>query len=142
LNRTSSFNATYTQGTGADISTSRLNVSTRAHSHSEDGWQADAIGIEVQFTPQSSASAPNWWIVGGGGREAYGLAPGGINSFTVVPVSSETVIGDTHLGIAYRVSDQAYASVGYVREKREFNLGREAWEEDEHYIGVGFQARW
>lgn len=124
------------------LANDRLNVSTRAERQSRDGWQAHAMGLEVQFSPQSGDGDPNWWIIGGAGREAYGVAPGGFNSFTVTPVSSETVIGDTHLGIAYQLSDGAYASLGYVREKREFNLGREDWEEEDHFIGIGLHARW
>lgn len=124
------------------LSAGRFQVSTRAQRQSMDGWEANAMGIEVQFSPQTGESDPNWWIIGGAGRESYGVSPGSLNSFTVTPLSSETVIGDTHLGIAYQLTDGAYASLGYVREKREFNLGREDWEEEDHFIGIGLHARW
>jgi hypothetical protein len=117
-------------------------VTPRARSESGDGWSATALGIQVRVTPDTGAAEPQWWIVGGAGRESYALSPGSLREYTVAPFSSETVIGDTHLGVAVKLSDRAHASFGYVREKREFHLGREDWEEDEHFLGVGLHARW
>lgn len=117
-------------------------VSPRAQSESGDGWSATALGIQVRVSPDTGAAEPNWWIVGGAGRESYAVSPGSLREYTVAPFSSETVIGDTHLGVAVKLSDRAHASFGYVREKREFHLGREDWEEDEHFLGVGLHARW
>lgn len=117
-------------------------VTPRARAESGDGWSASALGVQVRVAPDAGASDPQWWIVGGAGRETYALSPGSLREFTVAPFSSETVIGDTHLGVAVKLSDRAHASFGYVREKREFNLGREDWEEDEHFLGVGLHARW
>ena len=117
-------------------------ISPRAESDSGDGWSATALGVQVRVTPDAGASEPQWWIVGGAGRESYAVSPGSLREFTVAPFSSETVIGDTHVGVAMKLSDRAHASFGYVREQREFHLGREDWEEDEHFLGIGLHARW
>ncbi|WP_156776247.1 hypothetical protein [Oceanicaulis sp. HTCC2633] len=117
-------------------------ISPRAQSESGDGWSASALGVQVRVNPETGVSDPQWWIVGGAGRESYAVSPGSLREFTVAPFSSETVIGDTHVGVAVKLSDRAHASFGYVREKREFHLGREDWEEDEHFLGVGLHARW
>ena len=119
-----------------------ISLTSRAEADSEDGWSASAMGIQVRVAPDAGTSEPQWWIVGGAGHESYALSPGSLREYTVAPFSSETVIGDTHLGVAVKLSDNAHASFGYVREKREFHLGREDWEEDEHFIGVGLHARW
>jgi hypothetical protein len=100
------------------------------------------MGVQIRVAPDAGSSEPQWWIVGGAGRESYALSPGSLREYTVAPFSSETVIGDTHLGVAVKLSDHAHASIGYVREKREFHLGREDWEEDEHFLGIGLHARW
>lgn len=125
-----------------EISTEGFSISPRAQADSGDGWSATAMGVQVRVAPDAGSSEPNWWIVGGAGRESYALSPGSLREFTVAPFSSETVIGDTHLGVAVKLSDRAHASFGYVREKREFHLGREDWEEDEHFLGIGVHARW
>lgn len=117
-------------------------VSPRAEADSGDGWSATALGVQIRVSPDAGASEPQWWIVGGAGRESYAVSPGSLREFTVAPFSSETVIGDTHVGVAMKLSDRAHASFGYVREQREFHLGREDWEEDEHFLGIGLHARW
>ena len=119
-----------------------VTLSPRAEADSGDGWSASAMGVQIRVAPDAGSSEPQWWIVGGAGRESYALSPGSLREYTVAPFSSETVIGDTHLGVAVKLSDHAHASIGYVREKREFHLGREDWEEDEHFLGIGLHARW
>ena len=128
--------------TAPNIAMEGFAVSPRAEAESGDGWSATALGVQVRVTPDTGSSDPQWWIVGGAGRESYALSPGSLREFTVAPFSSETVIGDTHVGVALKLSDRAHASFGYVREKREFHLGREDWEEDEHFLGFGLHARW
>lgn len=121
---------------------SAVRVTPRAAASSGPAWTGEALGVQVSYAPPTGPNEPNWWIIGGGGRESYAVAPGGLREFTVAPVSAETSVGDTHLGLAVEVSDHAYASLGYVREVREFSVGVDDWEEEEHFFGVGFQARW
>ncbi len=118
-----------------------VQVSPRASASSGPAWSGEAVGFDVTYAPMN-ASERRWWLVGGAGRESYAVAPAGLREFTVAPVSAETTIGDAHLGVAFALNDNAYASVGYLRENRKFTLGTEDWEEDEHYLGVGVQARW
>ena len=118
-----------------------VRVTTRASAPSGPAWSGEAIGLEITAAPFDTDQG-RWWIVGGAGRETYAVAPAGLREFTVAPVTAETTIGDAHLGVAFALNDNAYASVGYVRENRKFTLGTEDWEEDEHYLGVGVQARW
>lgn len=119
-----------------------VQVTPRASAPSGPAWSGRTLGVQVTAAPSGAASNAQWWIVGGAGRESYAVAPGGLREFTIAPVAAEAVIGDAHMGLGFKVSDSAFASVGYVREQRKFVLGTEDWEEDEHYIGVGFQARW
>jgi hypothetical protein len=119
-----------------------VRVTPRAAAPSGPAWTGEALGVQVSYAPPTGANEPDWWIIGGGGRESYAVAPGGLREFTVAPVSAHTSVGDTHLGLAVEVSDHAYASLGYVREVREFSVGVDDWEEEEHYFGIGFQARW
>ncbi|MGJ3232583.1 MAG: hypothetical protein ACFE0P_12360 [Oceanicaulis sp.] len=119
-----------------------VRVTPRASAPSGPAWSGEALGVQLTYAPPTGPNEPNWWLIGGGGRETFAVAPGGLREFTVAPVSAETSVGDTHFGVAVEVNDHAYASVGYVREVRNFSLGTEDWEEEEHYIGVGFQARW
>ncbi|MCP2669411.1 hypothetical protein NHF40_00530 [Maricaulaceae bacterium EIL42A08] len=118
-----------------------VQVSPRASAASGPAWSGEAVGLEVTYALMD-AEERRWWLVGGAGRESYAVAPAGLREFTVAPVSAETTIGDAHLGVAFALNDNAYASLGYVRENRKFTLGTEDWEEDEHYLGVGVQARW
>jgi hypothetical protein len=119
-----------------------VQVTPRAQAVSGPTWSGRALGIEVTAAPSGAASDADWWLVGGAGRESYAVAPGGLRDFTIAPVAAETTIGDAHMGVGFKVADSAFASIGYVREQRRFSLGTEDWEENEHYIGVGFQARW
>lgn len=119
-----------------------VSITPRASAVSGPAWSGEALGVQVSYAPAKGPNEPNWWIIGGGGRESFAVSPGGLREFTVAPVSAETTIGDSHLGVAMEVGDQAYASVGYVREVRSFSLGTDDWEEEDHFLGVGFQARW
>ena len=119
-----------------------VQVTPRASAVSGPAWSGQALGVEVTAVPSGGASDAEWWLVGGAGQESYAVAPGGLREFTVAPVAAQTTIGDAHMGVGIKVTDRAFASIGYVREQRKFVLGTEDWEEDEHYIGVGFQARW
>jgi len=119
-----------------------VRVSPRAAAQSGPAWSGEALGLQLSYAPPTGPNEPRWWIVGGGGRESYAVAAGGLREFTIAPVSASTTVGDSHLGIAMEVGDHAYASLGYVREVRSYTLGVEDWEEEEHYVGVGFQARW
>lgn len=119
-----------------------VSVTPRASALSGPAWSGEALGVQVSYAPPKGPNEPNWWIIGGAGRESYAVAPGGLREFTVAPVSAETTVGDSHLGVAMELGDHAYASVGYVREVRSFSLGTQDWEEEEHYLGVGLQARW
>jgi hypothetical protein len=121
---------------------SPVQVTPRASAPSGPAWSGRTLGVEITAAPSGASSDANWWIVGGAGRESYAVAPGGLREFTIAPVAAETTIGDAHVGVGVRVSDRAFASIGYVREERKFVLGTQDWEEDEHYVGVGFQARW
>ncbi|MFP4520050.1 MAG: hypothetical protein ACLFQ5_11390, partial [Oceanicaulis sp.] len=112
-----------------------LAVTPRASSNAGAAWSGEALGVQLTYAPPTGPNEPNWWIIGGAGRESYAVAPGGLREFTVAPVSAETSVGDTHLGFAMELGDHAYASLGYVREVRRFSLGTEDWEEEEHYIG-------
>lgn len=131
-------------GAASNLSLNRATqVTPTVISSSGAAWSGRAVGIEVTVTPGGqSASSDRWWLVGGAGQESYAIAPAGLRDFTVAPVASEGTIGDAHMGVGIRVSERAYASVGYVREARKFTLGTEDWEEEEHFIGVGFHARW
>ncbi|MEQ8435300.1 MAG: hypothetical protein RIA71_13785 [Oceanicaulis sp.] len=119
-----------------------VRISPRASVQSGAAWSGEALGLEVSYAPPAGPNEPKWWLVGGAGRESYAVAAGGLREFTVAPVSASTTVGDSHLGVAMEISDHAYASVGYVREVRNFTLGTQDWEEEEHYLGVGLQARW
>lgn len=119
-----------------------VQVTPTASAGAGPAWSGRALGVEVTAVPSGAASSAQWWIVGGAGRESYAVAPGGLREFTVAPVAAQTTIGDAHIGVGFKVTDRAFASAGYVREQRQFVLGTEDWEEDEHYVGVGFQARW
>ncbi len=118
-----------------------VRVSPRASSVSGPAWAGQAVGLEITAAPLDSGET-RWWVVGGAGRESYAVAPAGLREFTVAPIAAETTIGDAHLGVAFALNDNAYASIGYVRENRQFSLGAQDWEEDEHYLGIGLQARW
>ena len=118
-----------------------VRVTPRASSTSGPAWTGEAVGLEITAAPLDSRET-RWWLVGGAGRESYAVAPAGLREFTVAPIAAETTIGDAHLGVALALNDNAYASFGYVRENRQFSLGAQDWEEEEHYIGVGLQARW
>ena len=118
-----------------------LRVSPRASAPSEAAWRGRAVGLAVTAAPLDGGET-RWWLAGGAGRESYVVAPAGLGEFTIAPVAAETTIGDAHLGVAVALNDNAYASIGYVREKREFSLGAQDWEEDEHYLGIGLRARW
>ncbi len=120
---------------------SGVQVSPRASAPSGPAWSGQAVGFDVTYAPMD-AQDRRWWIVGGAGQESYAVAPAGLREYTIAPVSAQTTIGDAHLGVAFALNDNAYASLGYVRENRKFTLGTEDWEEDEHYVGVGVQARW
>ena len=128
--------------TSGEPASAAVQVTPRATSESGPAWSGRALGLEITAVPSGGASNADWWLVGGAGRESYAVAPGGLGEFTVAPVAAETTIGDAHMGVGFKVTDRAFASIGYVREQRKFVLGTEDWEEDEHYIGVGFQARW
>lgn len=119
-----------------------VRVTPTASTASGPGWAGEALGMQVSYAPPTGPNEPNWWIVGGANRESYAVAAGSLREFTVAPVSAETSVGDAHLGVAVEVNDHAYASLGYVREVRQFSLGVDDWEEEEHYVGFGFQARW
>ncbi len=123
-------------------SSAPVQVTPRVSASSGPAWSGQALGLEVTAVPSSGASNAQWWLVGGAGQESYAVAPGGLREFTVAPVAAETTIGDAHMGVGFKVTDRAFASIGYVREQRKFVLGTEDWEEEEHYFGVGFQARW
>jgi len=118
-----------------------VRVAPRASALSGAAWAGQAVGLDITVAPLDSKKT-RWWIVGGAGRESYAVAPAGLREFTIAPVAAETTIGDAHLGVAFAINDNAYASVGYVQENRKFSFGGENWEEDEHYIGLGVQARW
>jgi hypothetical protein len=120
---------------------SGVQFNPRASAASGPAWSGRAVGLDVSYSP-TGATYRHWWLVGGAGRESYAVAPAGLREFTIAPVAAETTIGDAHLGVAFALNENAYASVGYVRENRKFTLGTEDWEEDEHYLGVGVQARW
>lgn len=60
-------------------------VSPRAQSESGDGWSATALGVQVRVSPDTGAAEPNWWIVGGAGRESYAVSPGSLREYTVAP---------------------------------------------------------
>ncbi|MEQ8406117.1 MAG: hypothetical protein RKE49_13550 [Oceanicaulis sp.] len=126
----------------ADPGQAAVSVTPRAEADAGPAWSGEALGVQLTYAPPTGPNEPNWWIIGGGGRESYAVAPGGLREFTVAPVSAETSVGDAHVGIAVEMGDHAYASLGYVREVRKFSLGTDNWEEEEHYLGVGFQARW
>lgn len=119
-----------------------VQVRPRAEAPSGAAWSGRALGLDITAAPSGAASDADWWLVGGAGQESYAVAPGGLREFTIAPIAAETTIGDAHIGVGFKVTDNAFASLGYVREQRRFVLGTEDWEEDEHYIGVGFQARW
>lgn len=119
-----------------------IQISPRASVQSGAAWSGETLGLQVSYAPPTGPNEPRWWLVGGAGRESYAVAAGGLREFTVVPVSASTTVGDSHLGVAMELSDHAYASVGYVREVRNFTLGTQDWEEEEHYLGVGLQTRW
>ncbi|MGX6646618.1 hypothetical protein ACWCOP_01595 [Maricaulaceae bacterium MS644] len=119
-----------------------VQISPRASVQSSSAWSGEALGLDLSYAPPAGPNEPNWWLVGGAGRESYAVAAGGLREFTVAPVSASTTVGDSHLGVAMELSDHAYASVGYVREVRKFTLGTEDWEDEEHYLGFGLQARW
>jgi hypothetical protein len=126
----------------AEPGAAAVRISPRASVQSGAAWTGETLGLQLSYAPPTGPNEPKWWLVGGAGRESYAVAAGGLREFTVVPVSASTTVGDSHLGVAMELSDHAYASVGYVREVRNFTLGTQDWEEEEHYLGVGLQARW
>lgn len=138
----SRFSAPTRQADPREADRGAVQVTPRATTQSGPAWSGRTLGIEVTAAPSGAASDANWWLVGGAGRESYAIAPGGLREFTIAPVGAEATIGDAHMGLAFKVSDRAFASVGYVREQRKFTLGTQGWEEEEDYLGVGFQARW
>lgn len=122
--------------------TASVQVTPRAETPSGPAWSGRTLGIQVTAAPSGAGADADWWLVAGAGRESYAVAPGGLREFTIAPVAAQTTIGDAYMGIGFKVTDRAFASVGYVREQRKFVLGAEDWEEDEHYVGISFQARW
>lgn len=126
-----------------ELRSAPVQVTPRASAESGPAWSGRTLGVSITAAPQNAdGTTANWWFIGGAGQESYAVAPAGLREFTVAPVAAQTTVGDAHFGVGVRVNEGAYASVGYVREQRKYVLGAEDWEEDEHYFGVGFQARW
>ena len=121
-----------------------FSVRPTAETRQGPAWSGSALGVQVAAAPQSldGQDGPNWWLVGGVGRESYAVAPGGLREFTVAPVGVESTVGDAHLGVSVKVGKRSLAGVGYVREDRKFVLGSQDWEEEDHYLGMSYRARW
>lgn len=119
-----------------------LRIRAGAEVNSGATFDGSAVGIQITAAPDHAGRKPKWWFIGGAGRSSYAVAPGGLREFTVAPVAAESTIGDAHFGVGMELGDNAFASVGYVRENRRFSLGAEDWEEEDHYLGVSVHARW
>lgn len=107
----------------------------------ENGERGRTLGFRV--TAEPATTGQRWWIVAGAERETYVVAPGsGLRDLNLAQVGGSAAVGDAHVGIAFEVTDGAYASIGYVQERRHFELGTRDWEEQDHFIGAAFRARW
>lgn len=145
--------------------TSRLNDRAGDYaSYDESAFRITSEDIDIRFSPEfvrestdtstqrrlgiSFEAEPlnddrRWWLMGGVEHETYIAVPtDGFRDLSLSQVGGTSSIGDAHAGIAFELNDDMYASVGYVRQKREFNLGRDSWEEEDHFIGASFRARW
>ncbi|TGY88092.1 hypothetical protein E5163_09625 [Marinicauda algicola] len=118
-----------------------LAVVPRISATNGDGESRRVMGFSV--TAEPATDGQRWWLVAGAERETYVVAPdSGFRDLNLSQVGGSAAVGDAHIGIAFEVTEGAYASVGYVQQRRHFQLGTEDWEEQDHFIGATFRARW
>lgn len=99
------------------------------------------MGFRV--TAEPATQGPRWWLVAGAERETYAVAPGeGFRDLNLTQVGGSAAVGDAHVGVAMEVGEDAYLSIGYVQERRHYQLGTQDWEERDHFIGAAFRSRW
>lgn len=116
-------------------------VRPRLEVASDGGREGRVFGLQV--SAEAETEGQRWWIVAGAERETYVVAPSeGFRELNLSHVGGSAAVGDAHIGIAFEVAEDAYASIGYVQQRRHFRLGTEDWEEEDHYIGAAFRARW
>lgn len=116
-------------------------VVPRVAASQSDGGQRRVMGFQI--TAEPAGADQRWWLVAGAERETYVVAPGdGFRELNLTQVGGSAALGDAHVGIAFEVTDGAYASVGYVQQRRHFQLGTQDWEEQDHFVGAAFRARW
>ncbi|WP_158272143.1 hypothetical protein [Marinicauda salina] len=124
-------------------------------SYAEDSHAAERrFRLEVAATTQPAGDRPRVWLVGGVDSETYAMAPGDglrnlaaasrgeLRDMELLPVGSVASVGDAHAGLALELGEGRWASLGYVREERRFELGTQNWEETDEFVGVTFHARW
>lgn len=118
-----------------------LAVVPRIAATNGDGESRRVMGFSV--TAEPATHGQRWWLVAGAERETYVVAPeSGFRDLNLSQVGGSAAVGDAHIGIAFEVTEGAYASIGYVQQRRHFQLGTEDWEEQDHFIGAAFRARW
>lgn len=133
------------EGGGVALRVSRdqmdFSVRPRIESLADDQGEGRTLGFQV--SAEAETDGQRWWLVAGAERETYVVAPGaGFRDLNLAHVGGSAAVGDAHIGIAFEVAEDAYASIGYVQQRRRFQLGTEDWEEEDHYIGAAFRARW
>lgn len=127
------------RGVRVAASAAELTVRPRLKPPVGDGRR---LGVQIMAAPQT-ASGQRWWIVAGAESETYVVSPEtGFRDLNLSQVGGQAAIGDAHIGVAFEVGHDVYASFGYVQQRRRFDLGAQGWEEEDHFLGAGFRARW
>lgn len=118
-----------------------IRVSPQFSRESTDTSTQRTLGVRFEAEPVTDDR--RWWLMGGVEHETYIAVPtDGFRDLSLSQVGGSTAIGDAHAGVAFELNDGMYASLGYVRQTRQFNLGKDSWEEEDHFIGATFRARW
>ncbi|GGE45127.1 hypothetical protein GCM10011367_19860 [Marinicauda pacifica] len=127
------------RGVRIETSAAELTVRPRLKPPAGDGRR---LGVQITAAPQNG-TGQRWWIVAGAESETYVVSPDtGFRDLNLSQVGGQAAIGDAHIGVAFEVGHDAYASLGYVQQRRRFDLGAQGWEEEDHFLGAGFRARW
>jgi hypothetical protein len=129
---------------GSDGSQTTLSFEPRVPSRDvdDDAIVGSGLGFTVRAQAPADSEISKWSVIGGAGQESFAITPSGRREMVLVPVAVESSVGDAHFGVGYEINDNAYATLGYVREDRHFTAGNKGWGEKEHFVGISVHARW
>lgn len=106
-----------------------------------DGEARRVLGMSVSASREIEGR--RWWIMAGAEHETYAVAPGAeFGQFDLTRIGGSAAVGDAHIGVAFEVEEDVYASLGYVQQRRRFDLGETEWDEEDHFVGATVRMRW